>query len=153
MGIQLGTPKEAGSPVTVSAPLPPPRWIGLVAAAVALASVVWVALGMLLLVGLLAEGGDAGAWLVTLVFLGLGGAGFVTAWGLWRRRRWAWMVTLVLEGITVVQALLTAADRGPGGVVTLGVAPVVVAFLIFAYLTRPNVSAAFGHRSRRAGSK
>ena len=153
MGIQLGTPKEAESPVAASAPLPPPRWIGLVAAVVALASVVWAALGMLLLFALLAEGGDVGAWLVTLVLLGLAVAGFVTAWGLWRRRRWAWLVTLVLEGITVVQALLTAADRGPGGVLALGIAPVVVAFLIFAYLTRPNVSAAFGARPRRPRSQ
>ena len=153
MGIQLGRPKAADSPVAASATLPPPRWIGLVAAVVALASVVWAAIGMVLLLGLLAEGGDLGAWLVTLVFLGLGVAGFVTAWGVWRRRRWAWMVTLVLEGITVVQALLTAADRGPGGVVALGIGPVVVAFLVFAYVTRPNVAAAFGRRARGPGSR
>jgi hypothetical protein len=148
MGIQLGEPKAADSAVAVPAPLPAPRWIGLVAAVVVLASVVWAAIGMLLLVALLVDGGDLGSWLVTVVLLGLGAAGFLTAWGLWRRRRWAWMVTLVLEGITVVQALLTAADRGPGGIVALGIAPVVVAFVIFAYLTRPNVAAAFGRRAR-----
>jgi hypothetical protein len=152
MGIQLGEPKAAGSPVAASAPLPTPRWIGLVAAVVALGSVVWAAIGLLLLLGLLTEG-DLVSLLVTLVFLGLGVAGFVTAWGVWRRRRWAWMVTLVLEGITVVQALLTAADRGPAGVVALGIGPVVVAFLIFSYLTRPNVAAAFGRRARGPGSR
>ena len=63
------------------------------------------------------------------------------------------MVTLILEGITVVEALLTAADRGPGGILALGIAPVVVAFVIFAYLTRPNVAAAFGRRAPGPGSR
>ena len=152
MGIDLGQPKAADSPVAASTPLPAPRWIGLVAAAVALGSVAWTAIGLLLLVGLLTEG-DLGSLLVTLAFLGLGVAGFVTAWGVWRRRRWAWMVTLILEGITVVEALLTAADRGPGGVLALGIAPVVVAFLVFSYLTRPNVAAAFGRRAPGPGSR
>jgi len=151
MGIQLGEPKAADAPVAAPAPLPAPRWIGLVAAVIALWSLVWMGFGTLLLFGLLTEG-DLGALLVILVFLGLGVAGFVTAWGVWRRRRWAWMVTIALEGITIVQALLTAADRGFGGVVALGIAPVVVAFLVFSYLTRPHVAAAFGRRGRGPGS-
>ena len=152
MGIQLGKPEAADSPVAEDSPPPTLRGIGLVAAAIAVTSVAWTAIGLLLLVGLLTDGG---VYLLafTVVFLGLGLAGFMTARALWRRRRWAWLVTIVLEGITVVQALLTVAERGLAGALALGIGPIVVAILIFAYLTRPEVAAAFGRRVGGPGSR
>ena len=144
--LSVGPGSGAGdSPAVQPASMPEPRGIGVLAALIGLSSAIWTALGALALVGGIVVGG-AEYLAVALVLLGFGAAGFAVAWGLWRRRGWAWLTALVLEGISVVQVLLTVAANGLEGIVRIGLVPVVVAFLAFFYLTRPHVAAAFGRR-------
>jgi uncharacterized membrane protein (DUF2068 family) len=84
--------------------------------------------------------------LIGAVLTALGIAGLATALGLWRRRRWAWMAALVLQGINVIQIILVLAQSGLQGALGLGLFSLVVAPLVFFYLTRPHVAAAFGRR-------
>ena len=112
--------------------------------------------GLALLAGGLAGQGDeigqelGSAWfLVAAVLLGVGAIGLLAGWGIWRRKRWAWMLTLVLQGFNVLQLIMAVASGGFEGIVSFGLIPAVAALLIFYYLSRPHVVAAFG-RSRPA---
>jgi len=152
----LGVGPESGATASASAEAGAarqPRAIGAVALLIALNALVWLVLGTGALVLDLALGGGPAILLLGLVFAGLGIGGLAVALGLWRRRRWAWMAALVIEGISVVQILLVIASSGVGGAVGLGLVSVMIAPLVFFYLTRPHVAAAFGHRGRdrRAG--
>ncbi len=121
---------------------------------IALGAIVELVLGVAILgVGVLAafEGilpEMAGGLVIGVVLTALGVAGLAVALGLWRRRRWAWMATLVLEGINVIQVVLVIASSGLQGAIGLGLFTVIVAPIVFFYLTRPHVAAAFGRRSR-----
>jgi hypothetical protein len=71
-----------------------------------------------------------------------------------RIRSWG----LVLEGLSVIQVLLVIAANGLQGILGLGILPVVIAPVVFFYLTRPHVAAAFGRHARalradRAGAE
>jgi hypothetical protein len=89
------------------------------------------------------------ALLVPLVVSGLG---LVTLWigfGIWRRQRWAWMAALVVNAFNVVQVLLALASGGFEGIISYGAIAAVMGLIMFWYLTRPHVAAAFGHRRGR----
>jgi hypothetical protein len=138
----------------VEAALPRPRGIGAVAAMIALGAIVELVLGVALLgVSLLAafEGvlpQLASGLVIGVVLTALGVARLAVALGLWRRRRWAWMAALVLEGLSVIQILLVVAGSGLQGLLGLGTLQVLITPIVFFYLTRPHVAAAFGRRSR-----
>jgi hypothetical protein len=152
----LGVGPESGAAASaaVETALPRPRGIGAVAAMIALGAIVELVLGVALLgVSVIAalEGvlpQLASGLVIGVVLTALGIAGLAVALGLWRRRRWAWMAALVVEGLSVIQVLLVVAGSGLQGIVGLGVLQVVIAPVVFFYLTRPHVAAAFGHRSR-----
>ena len=74
----------------------------------------------------------------------IGLLGLVAAYGIWKRRRWAWMMALVLSAFQVLQFLLALASGGFSGIVSYGVISAVVSLWLFWYLTRPYVAAAFG---------
>ena len=150
MGVGPGS-GAGDSPIAEEAPLPKPRGIGVLAALTALGSLVWLLIGVLAFVGEVALGGVE-LLLIGVVFLGIGLAQLAIARGLWRRRRWAWLASLVLQGIAVLQVFTAIATSGLEGVLAIGVLPVVIAFLTFFYLTRPHVAAAFGRRPLRARS-
>ena len=61
------------------------------------------------------------------------------------------MATLVRPGSTVIQLILVLAAEGLAGALGLGLFTLVVTPLIFFYLTRPHVAAAFGRRRRSTG--
>ena len=82
--------------------------------------------------------------LVGLVVTAIGLASLATAYGTRRRRRWAWMVALALSTFTVLQVLLGMAREGLTGIVSYGALPAIVSLVLFWYLTRPHVAAAFG---------
>ena len=156
----LGVGPESGATTsaTVDAALPKPRGIGAIAALIALSAVVELMLGIGALgIGALAalEGMPeiAGALVIGAVLTALGVAGLAVALGLWRRRRWAWLAALVLQGIAVIQLILVLAAEGLAGALGLGLFTLVVTPLVFFYLTRPHVAAAFGRRDppRRPG--
>jgi len=152
----LGVGPESGATTSaaVEATLPRPRGIGAVATMIALGAIVELLFGIAILgAGVLAalEGilpQMAGGVVIGVVLTALGGAGLAIALGLWRRRRWAWLATLVLQGINVIQMVLVIASSGLEGAIGLGLFTVIVAPLVFFYLTRPHVAAAFGRRSR-----
>ena len=148
----VGPGSGATTSAAAEAALPRPRGIGAVATMIALGAIAELVLGVALLgVGVFAalEGvlpELAGGLVIGLVLAALGVAGFAVALGLWRRRRWAWMATLVLQGINVIQVVLVIASSGLQGAIGLGLFTVIVAPLVFFYLTRPHVAAAFGRR-------
>jgi uncharacterized membrane protein YvlD (DUF360 family) len=149
----LGVGPESGATTsaTVEAALPKPRGIGAVAALSAVSALIELVLGVSALgIGALAllEGVSeiAGALVIGVVLTALGVAGLAVALGLWRRRRWAWLATLVLQGINVIQVIFVIASSGLEGAIGLGLYALLVTPLIFFYLTRPHVAAAFGHR-------
>ncbi len=145
----LGVGPESGATASASAQAGEarrPRAIGVVALLIALNALVVLVLGTGALVLDLALGGGPAILILGLVLAGIGIAGLAVALGLWRRRRWAWMAALVLEGISVVQILLVIASSGVEGAAGLGLVSVVTAPMVFFYLTRPHVAAAFGHR-------
>ena len=150
----LGVGPESGATTSAEAAseLAKPRGIGAVAALVALTGVLELMLGVTLLgIGVLAALEGALPTIVDGVIIGsvlaaLGVAGLVIAIGLWRRRRWAWLATLVLQGIAMVQLILVLSAEGLQGALGLGLLSLIVTPLVFFYLTRPDVAAAFGRR-------
>jgi hypothetical protein len=148
LGVGPGSGATA-SPGVEAAPLARPRAIWAVALLLAVPAVAWLMLGIAGFAFGLALGQEAaGALVIGLVLAGLGIAGLAVALGLWRRRRWAWMAALVVEGLSVIQVLLVVAGSGLQGILGLGILQVVIAPIVFFYLTRPHVAAAFGRRSR-----
>jgi uncharacterized membrane protein YvlD (DUF360 family) len=155
-GLGVGPESGATTSATVDAALPKPRGIGAVAALSAVSALIELVIGVSALgIGALAllEGVSeiAGALVIGAVLTALGVAGLAVALGLWRRRRWAWMATLALQGINVIQVILVVTSSGLQGAIGLGLFTVIVAPLVFFYLTRPHVAAAFGHR--RSGGR
>jgi hypothetical protein len=155
-GLGVGPESGATTSATVEAELPKPRGIGAIAGLLAVNAVIELMLGVgaLGIGALVAVEGVvpeiAGALVIGAVLTALGVAGLAVALGLWRRRRWAWLATLVLQGIAVIQLILVLAGEGLAGALGLGLYTLVVTPLIFFYLTRPHVAAAFGHRGLEA---
>ena len=86
--------------------------------------------------------------LVPLVLGGIGLVAVLAGIGIWRRQRWAWMATLVIGALNVLQVLLGLAREGISGIVAFGAVPAVASLVLFWYLTRPHVAAAFGRKRR-----
>ena len=84
---------------------------------------------------------------VGLVLGAIGLLGVAAAWGIWKRRRWAWMAALVLSAFQVLQVLMALASGGFSGLVSYGILSALIPLVLFYYLTRPHVAAAFGRRS------
>lgn len=87
--------------------------------------------------------------LVPLVVAGLGLVTICVAYGIWRHQRWAWVAALVVSAFNVLQVLLAMARGGVDGIVSYGALPALMGLVLFWYLTRPHVAAAYGHRGRR----
>lgn len=73
------------------------------------------------------------------VFLLSGALGLVLAWGLFTLKGWAWLLTLIFQGLNILSNL-TSFGSNPGGAV-IGI---VIAAVIIYYLLRPEVKRAFG---------
>ncbi|MFX0203912.1 MAG: DUF2127 domain-containing protein [Candidatus Hodarchaeota archaeon] len=58
--------------------------------------------------------------------------GFIMVWGLWVGKRWAWSITLVLQGINIIMGIFSL----PGSLIS-----VLITCAIIYYLTRPYVKA------------
>lgn len=70
--------------------------------------------------------------IVGVVLLLLAIVGFITAWGLWTGKGWAWTITIILAAIGILMGLFSL----PGGIVTI-----LIDAIIIYYLTRPYVKA------------
>ncbi len=153
---QLGVGPDSGAteaPPVNAGPMARPRAIGLIAVLTGLTSVLWLLLGIGLGAGAALIGtnglsdlgiGDLAAFAgLGLVLLLLGIGGLIVSVGLWRRRGWARMATLVYYALGILQALAALGSQGLGGLVNLGLSQVAIGLFAFFYLTRPHVSAAF----------
>ncbi len=155
---ELGVGPDSGAVVAASVETQErrPRAIGAVAALLAVNAILQLMLGVGALgVSLVAlteieVPQVSGILVVGVVLTAIGVTGLAIALGLWRRRRWAWMGALVIEGLSVVQVLLIVASSGLGGMVGAGLTTIVVTPIVFFYLTRPHVAAAFGRQRRPA---
>jgi hypothetical protein len=86
---------------------------------------------------------------VGLTVAAIGLFSLAASYGIWRRRRWAWMVALALSTFNVLQVILGMAREGFSGIVSYGALSAIVSLVLFWYLTRPHVAAAFGRTRRR----
>jgi hypothetical protein len=119
-------------------------WLGLIGAIVLTLSLLLVAAELVAEIrGLDVPLGEA-PLLVAVVLGAIGLLGLAAGYGIWRRRRWAWMMALVLSAFQVLQFLLALASGGFSGIVSYGVISAVVSLWLFWYLTRPYVARAFG---------
>ncbi len=73
-------------------------------------------------------------------FLLIGAFGLVLAWGLFTLKGWAWLITLIFQGLNILSHLASLSSGKAGGAV-LGI---VIAGVIIYYLLRPDVKRAFG---------
>jgi len=147
---------EVGAPIVRAEPEEAhrePRALPWVAAWFGLLGALLLILGGLSIVGELAgeiEAADSAseiaAVLVAIVLVVIGLVGLAAAYGVWRRRRWAWMTALVFSAFEVLQFILALASGGFRGIVSFGFLPAIIALAMFWYLTRPHVAAAFGRR-------
>lgn len=80
----------------------------------------------------------------TSVMIGLGCIGLFLAYGLFTLKGWAWVITLALQVVAIINASvhLHRAEEFSW----VAVAFIVVAFAVIVYLFRPNVKRAFGRR-------
>jgi len=78
-------------------------------------------------------------FLVSVILVPLGIAMLVVAYGLWKGKRWAWTITLVLSFIGIALGLASIAT---GNIVSIW--PVIINAIVVYYLYRPNVKAFFG---------
>jgi len=83
--------------------------------------------------------GSALAFIVTLLF---GLVLLYLAYSMWNLQPWAWIATLILEGLNALFALITIISAP--GAIGAWISLIIAAVIIF-YLTRPEVHAAFGH--------
>jgi uncharacterized membrane protein (DUF2068 family) len=78
-------------------------------------------------------------FLVSVILVPLGIANLVVAYGLWKGKRWAWTITLVLSFIGIALGLASIAT---GTIIAIW--PVIINAIVVYYLYRPNVKAFFG---------
>jgi uncharacterized membrane protein (DUF2068 family) len=78
-------------------------------------------------------------FLVSVILIPLGIANLVVAYGLWKGKRWAWTITLVLSFIGIALGLASIAT---GTIIAIW--PVIINAIVIYYLYRPNVKAFFG---------
>ena len=123
-------------------------WEGAIGLLTVLAGLAILVAGLADQAGELSQELGSAPLLVAVVLLGIGAIGLLAGWGIWRHKRWAWMLTIVLQGFNVLQLLLAVASGGFEGIVSFGIVPAATAVLIFYYLSRPHVVAVFG-RSRK----
>jgi hypothetical protein len=145
---------DVSAPVTLAeprAPLGEPRGLNWVAAWMAFMGGLELALAGAVFLAVVAGEREAlelslgfTPALVALVVAAIGLFGLAAGYGIWRRRRWAWMVALGLSAFNVLQVLLGMAREGFGGIVSYGLIGAIVSLVLFWYLTRPHVAAAFG---------
>jgi len=79
---------------------------------------------------------------IGIIFLVIGIAFLVVAYGLWRGKRWAWTVTLILSVIGIILAIASIAIGNVGAIVSI-----IIHGVVIYYLYRPNVKEFFGKQS------
>jgi len=95
---------------------------------------------LMIIVGILSIAGGAILFLLGgFVLVAVGIASIVVAYGLWKGKRWAWIITLILSVIGLISGIIYLAL---GKFQEIG--HVIINGVIIYYLYRPNVKAFFG---------
>jgi uncharacterized membrane protein (DUF2068 family) len=76
---------------------------------------------------------------IGVALMALGIAYFVMAYGLWRGKRWAWTITLILSVIGIILGIASIAIGNVGAIIHI-----IINAVVIYYLYRPNVKAYFG---------
>jgi uncharacterized membrane protein (DUF2068 family) len=127
-----------------------PVGVGLIAALLAASAIVSL-VGALLALGLggivLPDAERSSSSFVAAGYVALAVAQVVVSWGFWTLRGWAWTVGILLQGLNVVIGLVQLLLVGVSGIGVQGLASIVVAVVVIAYLTRRRTLDAFVLRS------
>ena len=82
---------------------------------------------------------------IGVAYLLIGAAQVFVAWALWHLKKWAWWLTIVLQGLSVLQALAAMAFTDIRNV-DLAILPgLVVSLVILGYFLTKGVRGAFGY--------
>jgi uncharacterized membrane protein (DUF2068 family) len=85
-----------------------------------------------------------GVAVIGVAFLVLGAGQVFVAWALWRLKRWAWWLTIVLQGISVLEALGAMAFTQVTSVDTAVFTSLAFSLVIIGYFMTKGVRTAFG---------
>ncbi|MDF3032829.1 MAG: hypothetical protein K0R91_663 [Nitrososphaeraceae archaeon] len=113
-----------------------PLGVTIIAILTAIGGIVFLVSGIS---GIVAGGVSVG---IGIIFLILGIAYLVITYGLWKGKRWAWTVTLILSVIGIILAIASIAVGNVGAIVSI-----IIHGVVIYYLYRPNVKAFFGKQS------
>ena len=94
-------------------------------------------------IGFLALGTVLLIVLIGFAFIVLAIAYFVMAYGLWKGKKWAWTISLILAGIGIIVGIASVVNKNGSGAVV----QIIINAIIIYYLFRPNVKAFFGKTS------
>ncbi|HEX9320055.1 MAG TPA: hypothetical protein VF884_14065 [Nitrososphaeraceae archaeon] len=75
----------------------------------------------------------------------LGFAHFVLAWGLFKGKGWAWIITVILAIISVILSIVYIASGGRTNIISL-----IISAVILYYMYRTEVKSYFGRGTRLA---
>jgi uncharacterized membrane protein HdeD (DUF308 family) len=105
-----------------------PLGITIIAILAIIAGISSIAVGVPLLVVLIGIG-----------FIILGIVYLAVAYGLWKGKKWAWTITLVVSVISIIIGIASLATGNVGAIIQI-----IISAVIIYYLYRPNVKAYFG---------
>lgn len=130
-----------------------PRGITIVAVILALLGTFAVLFGVLAVVAIVAGGQPTDvdpkltrvAEIVGVVYLVIGLGQWVVAWAMWHLKKWAWWLTVILQGISVLQALAAMAFTEVTSVDAAAFGGLILSAGILAYFLTTGVRSAFGY--------
>lgn len=79
------------------------------------------------------------AVLIGIGFIILGIVYLAVAYGLWKGKKWAWTITLIVSVISIIIGIASLATGNVGAIIQI-----IISAVIIYYLYRPNVKAYFG---------
>jgi uncharacterized membrane protein HdeD (DUF308 family) len=79
------------------------------------------------------------AVLIGIGFVILGIVYLAVAYGLWKGKKWAWTITLIVSVISIIIGIASLATGNVGAIIQI-----IISAIIIYYLYRPNVKAYFG---------
>ena len=129
-----------------------PRGVTIAAALVGALGVLSILFGGLALAAVALGGTDAtvdaetarGVAVIGVAFLALGTAQAFVAWALWNLKRWAWWLTIVLQGISVLEALAAMAFTEVTNVDAAVFTSLAFSVVVIGYFMTKGVRTAFG---------
>jgi len=129
-----------------------PRGVTIAAALVGALGVLSIVFGVLALAAVALGGSDPSidaetarrVAVIGVAFLVLGAGQAFVAWALWTLKRWAWWLTIVLQGISVLEALAAMAFTDVTNVDAAVFTSLAFSVVVIGYFLTRGVRTAFG---------